>query len=428
VVSEEFASTLDGVSYVTPIPMKVDYSKPQMAVQIMRQRGFTGKAIIAQAYGMRQQPQTESYQTDAWQIAGCLPEFGHQPTVIDKRDYTREKALFFRHCTGDTPVIAVALNSISSPINLDGVIGQLKDTFPEVHFLDMSTVKAHRLYDVLGILDRAKMLITVDSALLHLSRASSCPVFAITNDGWKGSVLPPQAIGGCRYADLNTGSILPRLEAQIRGILREGRVIHAVDNFYPDERHLRAKRMNEFVPRMVTPIFKAHRDTQSIGHHKALPFLKDILKLALYLSEPGDSIIWTNSDIGMDPKVADWAERMKHHGIVTMRRNEKAHCGRDLFLFSHEWLMANWNEIPDYCLGAPIFDLGMAALARKHHGMKARMSNIGIDFLPSDAVERFCLHEPHPQTWDNDSPAARHNGACFAQWLKTHASHIKWTQ
>jgi len=392
-----------------------------------RSKGFSGKAIIAQANGHFHAHISGSYQTDAWEAAGMAGEFQRIPVVFDRRDRSREAKLVAETLDG-RPAILVSLNSVSSPIRVEGFAERLAASFPDCQIVDMGNVRAERLYDVLGLLDAARLLVTVDSSLLHLSRASACPVYAITNDGWKGSINPPGTVGGCRYAETSLESLLQAVAAQIRGILKPRRVFHLTDAFWPDERHERARNRCDAIPRLrrLASHTVEYRNATSIGHSKRLPFLRDVLEVGLKASGPGDAVVWTNSDIALAPGIVEWAERTAPFGIVTMRRDEQGHCGRDAVLFSHEWLKANLADMPDYIIGAPIFDLGLAAMSRYQRGIKSRMSNIGMDFPPCDAVERLCLHEPHPQNWENDSPAARHNGAEFSKYLKHKAPDMGW--
>lgn len=429
VVSEEFASTLEGASYVLPVPIRLDYGKPNQAIQMAKQKGFSGRPIVAQANGHLLSPVTGSYQTDAWEASKMLEEFQRLPLTFDRRDRAREERLVAETLDG-RPALLVAVDSVSSPIRLEGFAGRLQKAFPECQVVDMGKVRAHRLYDVIGLLDRARILITVDSSLLHLSRASACPVFAVTNDGWKGSVLPPGAVGGCRYAGTTTESLLEATAFAVRGILRPRRVFHVTDAFWPDERHERARSQCDSVPglRRLAAHTVPDRNATSIGHPKKLPFLRDVLEVGLAASGPGDAILWTNSDIALPPAIVPWAERMSTFGMVTMRRDEPGHCGRDLVLFSHDWLKDNLATMPDYIIGAPVFDLGLAAMARYSRGIKSRMTNIALDFPPCDALERLCMHEAHPQGWENDSPAARHNGAEFSKWMKRYAPDLGWIQ
>jgi hypothetical protein len=430
VVSDQFAQTLEGASYVTPIPVPCDYSKPHLAIQKAKAKGYSGKAMVAQAYGYfaKTDKKTSSYQLDGWVAAGVQKEFGYWPTVFDRRSQSREAELVLEHLD-KRPTVLIAADSVSSPMwILKSIIPVLRERFPDVKFIDMSTVKAHRVYDLLALMDRAMLLVTVDTMHLHLSRASGCPVFAVINDGWHGSVRPPGTVGGCSYAAATAESLLHGIGEQIRASQKEIRVCHVTDSFYPDDRHLRAKQSCDSITGLFRWETKTTRNATDIGHDRKLPYLKDILGIALAQTKPGDAIIWTNSDIALDPAVLPWARRMVRHGMVTMRRNEPGHCGRDLVLFEHGWLQEHFHEIPDYIIGAPVFDLGLACMARYHKGIKSRMANMGMDFPPCDALERICLHEPHPQTWINDCPAGKHNGACFRNWLNTYAPDMGWIQ
>ncbi len=82
-----------------------------------------------------------------------------------------------------------------------------------------------------------------------------------------------------------------------------------------------------------------------------------------------------------------------------MRRNESGHMGRDLFAFTKEWLEKNFDEIPDFLMGCPCFDLALAAQIRKYHGIKSTIDNFVTDFWPAETPHRLCLHEPHRSSW-----------------------------
>jgi hypothetical protein len=357
-----------------------------------------------------------------------LDEFQRLPVEFDRRDRNREARLVAETLDG-RPAVLVSLNSVSSPIQFQGFVDRLKEELPDCQIVDMGKVRAERLYDVLGLLDKARLLVTVDSSLLHLSRGSACPVWAITNDGWKGSVLPPGAIGGCRYAETSTGSLLQATACAVWGILRPRRVFCVTDAYWPDERHEKARAMIDSIPRLrrLAADTTGHRNATDIGHNRKLPYLKEVLKVGLNASGPGDVILWTNPDCGLLPGIVEWAERMAPFEFVTMRR-DTPHCGRDLCLFTHEWLRDNFDEIPDFILGGPIFDLQLATWARYRRGIKSRMDTLGVDFLPCDAQERLCTHAEHAQNWDNGSATAKWNGRLFGQWIKHKAPDLGWVQ
>ncbi|OLE10683.1 MAG: hypothetical protein AUG89_11510 [Acidobacteria bacterium 13_1_20CM_4_56_7] len=84
-------------------------------------------------------------------------------------------------------MILVNFRGKSSPFGFDAeVLEQIpKDQF---HIVDLSNVKASRIYDLLGLYDVAAGVITCDTATLHLAAASRTPYVAFTHDEWRRSV------------------------------------------------------------------------------------------------------------------------------------------------------------------------------------------------------------------------------------------------
>lgn len=214
VVSKTYADLLDGVSYVEPVIWGEDFK-----------RGGEGKANIpgvAFAHGKfpnhnlifinpvwhpaGQAPIriTDSFVKEAWRILGRENDWASLELNFDKRDGDREKQLVERVSRGGNPMILAALNGKSSPFfDRDYLFADLCDRFPDCHVVDMQNVKAERPYDLLGLYNEARLLITVDTMHQHLSRASYVPVIALSRDlpaYWNGSPWHKRFAFHCRYS------------------------------------------------------------------------------------------------------------------------------------------------------------------------------------------------------------------------------------
>ncbi len=170
-----------------------------------------------------------------------------------------------------------------------------------------------------------------------------------------------------------------------------------------------------------------------------MPFLKDILWAAIPQdsSECGDHIVvWTNSDIGLKPGIAELLRRhVGEHGAATMRRTESnngGHPGRDLFAFTIDWLHAHWDEIPDYVIGAPVFDLGIVAMIRKFHKLPFSLKLMDADMHPAEIEPGFALHQSHDPEWQvanmDSVPSVAHNKKLFRAWANKYAPEIAFTK
>jgi glycosyltransferase involved in cell wall biosynthesis len=214
-VAREFASTLDGVSYVIPQPLDLAYDMINAAVLVANQK--CELVISGQVWGQNYITTRESpvYNTESWRVAGFLEHFHDTqnfPLVIDRRDEGREQKLSDR-VLGHLPV---KIDSVR-PIILVNVCGghtapfsasahflkAIKDQWgEECHVIDLSPVRAERIYDLLGLYDRACLLITNDTATLHLAAASDIQVVALVNDiPWLSSVTRCNVVLRLKYAE-----------------------------------------------------------------------------------------------------------------------------------------------------------------------------------------------------------------------------------
>lgn len=221
-VSEEFWTILDGVSYVQPVVWPVDYKELPWAIK--RVAGRSPEAIIAQAYMHPDQSRkTESYQMEAWRMAGYLDQFGKFPLVFDKRNPAREKeldlkmALLTNPFTVNKATILVASKSVSSPYR-DDLLGRVRKEFPGYNVVDLSALKSPRIYDLIGIIENSACLVTVDSVQLHLARATKTPVIALINEGWFGSVPQGNIKSTIRYSEAlaNPTKVIEAIKSAIK--------------------------------------------------------------------------------------------------------------------------------------------------------------------------------------------------------------------
>lgn len=498
VVSEEFANILDGVSYVDRIVWEGSYDRLPDALRWLKvSKGIPGPVVCQfHRHPFDKARLTDSYQKEVWRLAGRLDDFASRgPLVFDRREPLRETALVSRLRMGGAlptkPLILVGLESVSSPLkNANAILRAIVENYGVSHeIVNLSNVKAERIYDLIALFDAAACLVTADTAFLHLARASSIGVVALLNDGWRGSV-PHEHVYPIRYAEatpervlkdvasaagLDVGALIdfchelnktafpeklepgedirvrevsmdqvditvsPRLAAEI------GRprpvVFHVVDAFGSDARHHVAQATwgAAYAEGMVPIHVKAtSRDAKTeLGDPRPLPFLKDVLQVALEESKnPDDVIVWSNSDIGFKAgAVAVIAAHVRQYGAASMRRTEssgKGHPGRDVFAFTAQWLRDHWIEFPDYVQGAPVFDLGLVAMIRRFHRLPATLKNIAEDMAPADMTPGYALHESHAPEWQvpnmDSVPSVAHNKKLFREWAKRYAPEIAFSK
>jgi len=95
-------------------------------------------------------------------------------------------------------------------------------------------------------------------------------------------------------------------------------------------------------------------------------------------------------------------------------------------------LHAHWDEIPDYVIGAPVFDLGLVAMIRKFHKLPPlQMKNLDEDMHPADMKPGLALHQSHEPEWQvanmDSVPSIAWNKKLFRAWAKKHAPEVRFT-
>lgn len=222
-------------------------------------------------------------------------------------------------------------------------------------------------------------------------------------------------------------------------------MIYLVANIHnkPTERHVKARTswealvIEEDLVVIAVDQPPPKRTALAIGDPRNLPFLNDLLTIGMKVAEdPNDIIIWTNDDVQLDRQICPWARSMvRLHGAVSMRRSEigdtsgEIHMGRELFAFTRQWLEENLDSIPSFYVGCPFFDIVLAAIIRKQHGITSTIENIKEDLYPSDSEHRYALHEPHPSSWAGENefkfPANLHNRKMAKEWCANNMPTLK---
>ena len=260
ITSTEYVSVFDGISYATPIPSNFEWwggipmakrlADSQFGGGIVLQWWLDEHAkgpfeypdsignpggIILQCHGREWGVNIElwpDYGTSMWDRAGFTrAEMKSFPLVFDRRNYERELVLFNNvRGKGKLPMLLVNFTGISSPFaavpEAMGVINRYRNRF---HIVDLAQIRAERIFDLLGLFDRAVGLVTVDTSTLHLANGSPVPYFAYTCGGWSTSVPKRNCQFEVKYAQAGTRENLALLETYLDWLTNDSRLqpIHA---------------------------------------------------------------------------------------------------------------------------------------------------------------------------------------------------------
>lgn len=455
-VSREFLSLLDGVSYVDPYPVEFDNSQLGTAMALARQHF---KLVIqAQIWGKghTQVRHCDSYNKESWRMVGMLHRF-LDPSLIpvfDRRDLAREEALYNKVRTSHKPMLLVQVqNSASSPFpqgqQLQATI--MEKLSPIFDVIDLSEVRAERIYDLLGLMERATAMVSIDTSLLHLSSATNLPVVALVNPApWLGTIMrTPNCFRRINYhlaARMPDGVINEVKAAAMNGWT--GEVYHVVEHHeHPPCARIDVARASwaRAYAQGVTPahLMQYPRKAQSVGESRDVPFLKDVLGVALNV--PSESlIVLSNDDTIFHDTLID---RLKIHvaqwGPCCLYRCEVDEPGsfvgaktvaRDLFCFKAGWLKDRWDWIPDFLIGFTDWDLMLACLIRQEHGIETTTENISRVLFPAELELGLVAHVKHDGYWvktginEQESVGYQYNRKLFKAWAELYAPGLRFDE
>ena len=247
-VSNEFAETVEGVSYVRRWNVQYHwFQECHLARQhaerefgrenvifpkwwddeLLTPRDVKGKAtdLIEHAVKMGIEKPTEphsfkfSYMSSQWKHAGFpLGEIMEQP-IFDRRVQAREQALINKIFTTKKPKLLYCLNgSGSSPFIHKQEVMPIIWAYRDTHeIIDLSEVWSSHIFDLLGLIEQAQFVITSDTSILHLTGATNTPYLAFISNMGGGSIPRGNCVGRCRYGHVTArlNDIKKHVEYQI---------------------------------------------------------------------------------------------------------------------------------------------------------------------------------------------------------------------
>jgi hypothetical protein len=140
-----------------------------------------GRVIVTQLFPGRAcfEHYTDCWAADEW--ARCGVPYGGLPLTFDRRDAARERALVKRHDDG-RPMLLLNVRGISGRYpEADSLAAEVRQRFGQ-RFNVVETPQVEPFYDLLGLYDHAALLVTIDTATLHLCWASPVRSVQLMND------------------------------------------------------------------------------------------------------------------------------------------------------------------------------------------------------------------------------------------------------
>lgn len=201
-VAKKYAGLLDGCSYINAIIFDGDFSQLSDAYRLAKQQ--FDEVICLQVFGkdFPFQHTQKNFQQEQWHRAGMANMVGRFPLVFDKRNKEREEKLL-AELNLPEKFILVADKSESSPFpQIEDLLTGLKSLGLPVFML--SGIWVEKLYDLIAVYDKATVIVSTETAHLHLTAASNTPVIALATDKpslWHGTLPHNRFAFHCYYGE-----------------------------------------------------------------------------------------------------------------------------------------------------------------------------------------------------------------------------------
>lgn len=210
VVHRDFVDVLGGCSYIRPTFIgNCDCQDLNKGIEFAK-RVFPGRHLLITQVNQNPIPigKTDNFIVEQWIRGGFLHKFHDLPLVFDKRDTGHERDILNLYWpNGKEPVMLVNVAGWSSPYPYgQELLNWLRKEFSGVYtLLDISTLRLPRFLDLLPIIENAAVLVSIDSAPVHLAYATMTPTIVLSRDEiWYRSEPREHWIAHVSYSDSTT--------------------------------------------------------------------------------------------------------------------------------------------------------------------------------------------------------------------------------
>ena len=440
ICQKQFSELLDGVSYATYEPLPKDMED---FMAIGRAATFAtnnyDRAIICQVYeGMRK---CDAFNVESWLRAGFLPLWNRLPLVFDRRSAKRERELCAKYIDDYRPNVLVNTSGTSSPYQHGAELWTaLRRKLPGHNLIDLAPIRAERIYDLLGLFDKAVSLVSTDTSTLHLAHASKVPVVGLISDFpdlWHGTRPRGNIRLTVRYQE-SQHRMDEIAEAAGGALLGESKLVHVYSDYQSADPNTQ-RRMDLAQKTWRTaylsggweplPIPESDLPRKFQDEGRTLPYVRDLIEAAIKNCTTEDIIVLTNADVclldGAEDlirnklKVSDAAYSFRtdfarlDRALTPLEVRTLPHerySGADLFAFRASWWRAYDWKFPDLLLGAEAWDWVMRTLIDR--------TTQGLPALPD-----LIYHERHVTKWESGKlnlPSQLYNRPIAKAFLREH--------
>jgi len=400
VVAEAYKSIAESIAYADVLALPVDFSQWSTAKAQAQIQGKFSRIISSQVYGhgVTGNRSTDSFCLDSFKQAGYLKQYEEgflDSILIDKRNEEAEAKLL-ESFPSETPLVLINTQGTSSPFKNSAEL--LADVHAAVGehatIVDLSTVRAERFTDLLGLYDRATLLVTTDTGTLHLAGASTVPYIALVTDSptpWHGALCRGNCLLRVRYSNFEKWREI--IKSVARGAVADKprpRYLHVYQAWAGKGEARARNKLASLTHRMnyttgawrPLPISDASLPRLFQDKGRTLPYVNDLIEYGfqnLQNLQQGERLVYSNTDSCFVPNLASRLDT--HKGLVVCRRRDfpklvdpltvdeaaKGHSyvGKDVFVITREWWEKRKRDFPPMVQGAEGWDAVLCELLRK---------------------------------------------------------------
>jgi hypothetical protein len=226
VASTEFSTILEGMSWVISHPMNYNWLYETEKARALCKEIYGG-AIVPQWWHCTPGPELieeqyrgsttlqchrlefgvniekwGNYMISMWGRAGFTKEEMMRYQVeFDRRDAQREAQLVrMLRRNLNKPMLVVQFGAQVSPLAAVPEVWQVLLRYKHAfNIVDISNVRAHRLYDLMGLFEAAVGCVTCDTSSLHMMGGAGTPYIAFTANGWGASIPKGNCVLEIKY-------------------------------------------------------------------------------------------------------------------------------------------------------------------------------------------------------------------------------------
>lgn len=412
IVHPDFESIFDGVSYVQHLVSNEDSHYPYRIANQTR-RKFQ-RFVVPQVFDLDNTlPHlTECFNKEMWNKVGLLHRWDDLELVFDRRDRTREQSIIDAHIPSNgNPTVMVCWGGSSLPFkNPTPILKMIQDNYGgDVNILDVSTLKAPRIYDLIGLMEKCSALVSCDTSLVHLAAACSIPVLLVNDSDDGFARARPRS--NC-YDRIFCPNFEDRKQDVIQFldyVLTPTELVCGWAAYDPPQESERRRinfaystklRINQGF--QLFPLWEREMPRVFDDKIRHLVYIKDLIDMTCRACGPNDIAVITNADVCFSDQVpwrlkcalysqdAVYGCRHDFQSITRpLSRQEisegRDYCGTDLFAFWPEWWKKHRDEMPDMLVGSEGWDGCLREIIRKDGG--------------NHIVKNLCYHQIHEAVW-----------------------------